>query len=281
MASELGEVVSPPPSLYLTDSSGNPIDADSTPTWSVVLPDGTAGVSPGVLHGGTGDYYVNYLTTQVDMHLHTWTALVGGNVVKFGPDMFMVRNPALAPAIGLVEARRHLRIFSIDPARDEEIRDFTDAATVLCENHTGRTYRRQTVTETFDGGRPTLALSYSPVASVTTVTESGTARTSADWVLNARSGLLTRGTTAGASCWQSGLQNVVVAYVVGGPGAVSAAARQAVKVTLSHLWSTQRGGTDLPRTVGSDGEYSTNSPPWSLPRQAEQLLDGDIGAGFA
>jgi hypothetical protein len=135
------------------------------------------------------------------------------------------------------------------------------------------------ITETHDGGSCVLALRRTPVQSVTTVTESGVTLTSSDWVLDTAAGLLYRGTTAGAIAWRCGVQNVVVLYVVGA-SVPSSTVRQAVKVTLAHLWSTQRGPSNLPRQAGNVDEYAPGTG-WSLPRRAEELLDSQMGPGFA
>lgn len=276
MSVDVGEVITR--RINITDSSGTAVNADSLPTYAITLPDGTAGTPPTVTSGATGEYFVNYLTTVSGPHFDVWTATVGGLTVKFGPDMFLVRAGSPAPLLGLVEARRHLRIPSTDAARDEEIRDFLDAATELCEDHVGRAYRRRTIVEQHDGGRGALLLRLSPVASVTSVAESGTTLTAGDYTLDAAAGVLHRGSTTSSATWACGRQNVSVTYVTavaGSPGRV----RQAVKVTLAHLWRTQRGG-ELPRLAGNEDDYAAGAA-WSLPRAAEELLGPDYAPGFA
>lgn len=277
MSSDLGEIVIRTVQLY--DSTGVAVDADSLPTWAVTLPDASAGTPPTVLHGATGEYFVNYTTVQAGAHLDVWTATVGGLAVRFGPDVFHVRPSSPGPLLSLAEAKRHLRITSVDVARDEELRDFVDAATELCEDFTNRSYRRQTIVESHDGGKCGLLLRRTPVQSVTTVVESGGAVTSTGWVLDANAGTLTRGTTMATWQWIPGKQNVTVTYVTG-VAVISPTVRQAVKVTLAHLWATQRGSS-MPPPRGGDAEYATNSPGWSLPRRAEQLLGNDLATGFA
>lgn len=277
MATDLGEVVAR--TLLVRNSSGTLVDADANPTWAVTLPDGTAGTPPAVGHPSTGAYTVDYLTVQAGLHADIWTATVAGLVRKEGPDAFLVRAATPGPLLGLAEAKQQLRITSVDTARDEELREYIEAATVLCEDHVGRSFRRQQVTETHDGGGCVLALRRTPVQSVTTVTESGTTLTASDWVLDANAGLLYRGTTAAAIAWRYGVQNIIASYIAGA-SAPTSTVRQAVRVTLAHLWSTQRGPSNLPRQSGSVDEYAPGTA-WSLPRRAEELLDGQIGPGFA
>lgn len=278
MAVDLGEAITR--RINITDSTGAPIDADSTPTYAITLPDGTTGTPPVVTHGATGEYYVNFTTAQAGLHSDLWTATVVTLPLRFGPDTFLVRPGSPAPLLGLAEARSHLGITGVNAERDEQLREFVEAATELCEDHCYRVFRRRTVVETHDGGWPALVLRHTPVQSITGVTENGVALTSADWTLDAASGLLYRGTTTATRCWAPGVQNIVVTDVVGAT-APSSRVRQAVRVTLKHLWDTQRGGSGLPRQAGSAGEYVTAGAPmpWSLPRRAEELLVADLAPG--
>ena len=278
MSYEVGEVVTRP--IAVADSTGTAVDADTTPTYAVTLPDGSAGTPPSVQHGSTGTYWVEFIPALAGLHADVWTVLVGGKVVKFGPDVFNVRSASPTPIIGLAEARRHLRITSSDPDRDEELRDFIDAVMELIEAHTGRTYRRTTVTESHDGGKTGILLWRSPAQSIVSVTENGAAVSSTGYVLKTSAGVLYRGTTVAQWPWLPGIENITVTYVVV-PAVVSAKVRHAAKVALTHLWTFQRGGSNMPRQVGSDGGYAAGSPPWSLPREVEQLLDDDMAAGFA
>jgi hypothetical protein len=279
VSADLGEVIVR--SVQFTDANGNPIAPDAPPTYTVTLPDGTAGVSPSVIAGGTGEYYVNYVTTTPGLHLDFWTGSISGLVSKFAPDSFNVRSTAIGSVISLAEVRRHLRIYSSDPERDEELRDFLDTVIELCEAHTNRTYRRQVVTESHDGGKTGVLLFKSPVQSITSVTENGSTVAASGWFPKLSAGVLYRGTPVAPFRWLPGIENVTVTYVAGAP-VVSAKVRQAVKVALAHLWAMQRGGSGLPGIVTNDGtEYSTNAPAWSLPREVEQLLDDDIAPGFA
>lgn len=281
MAVDLGESVTR--SVNLTNA-GTPIDADSLPTYAITLPDGTAGTPPTVTHGVTGEYFVEYLTTVAGMHSDIWTAVIGGKTRKFGPDPFHVRPTSPAPLLGLAEARTICGL-GVDVSRDERIRELLEAATELCEDHTGRSYRRQTIVETHDGGKAALLLRRSPVQSITTVVEAGLTLTAAQYVPQLSAGMLYRGTTAGATYWQSGVQNIVVTYVVGA-SIVSARVRQAIRVTLQHLWSTQGGASGSPRratgtSVSSVAPNASGVTSYSLPWAAEQELAADLDGGFA
>lgn len=273
---DVGEAITR--TVQLSNAAGVAVDADTLPTYAVTLPDGSAGVAPAVTHGATGEYFVNYTTTVSGPHFDTWTATVAGLPVRFGPDMFRVRAGTAPPLLGLAEARTLLGIGS-DPARDERVREYVEAATELCEDHAGRAFRRRTVVEAHDGGRDVLRLRITPVQSITTVTESGTSVAGSGWFLDAF-GLLFRGTTAGVWAWQSGVRNVTVTYVAG-MTAPKARTVQAVRVTLQHLWSTQGGASGGPRrSTGTNVSEYAPGAAWSLPRAAEELLAPDMMPGI-
>lgn len=281
MATDLGESVTL--SVNLTNA-GTPVDADSLPTFAITLPDGTAGTPPTVTHGVTGEYLVEFLTTVEGMHSFIWTAVIGGKTRKFGPDTFHVRSGTLAPIIGLAEARQICGL-GVDVSRDEKLREALETATELCEDFTGRCYRRRTVVESYDGGKTGLILRKTPVQSITSVTENGGTVSSTGYVLDSNAGILYRGTTAGSSSWTSGAQNITVTYVAGA-SIVSARVRQAVRVTLLHVWSTQTGASGSPRR-GTGSSVSAAAPNasgvtgYSLPWAAEQELGADVSGGFA
>ena len=275
MSADLGEVIVR--SVQLTDATGVAVDADSLPTWSVVLPDGTAGISPTVTHGATGEYYVNYPTVQAGLNADIWTATVSTLPVKVGPDTFHVRPASPAPLLGMAECRTVLGL-GLDTSRDEMVREYLEAATELIEDHVGQSYRRRTIVETHDGGRVALLLRRGPVQSITSVTENGASIPSTAWVLDTSADLLYRGTILAPFPWITGTQNVVVTFVTGA-ASVSARVRQACRVTLQHIWATQGGASGSPNrsTAMSLDEYAPGGTGWSLPRAAEELLAKDRG----
>lgn len=278
MAVDVGEAITR--RITITRADGSAIDADALPTYAITLPDGTAGTPPTVTHGVTGEYLATFTPAVPGMHSDTWTATVLGLVAKFGPDSFHVRAGSPSPLLGLAEARRVVGLGS-DPGRDETLRDYLDAATELIEDHCGKAFRRRTVVETFDGGRRALVLRLGPVRSITTVVEGGTTVTAGGYVANLAAGLLYRGSTSSAGTWAAGTQNIAVTYVAG-PGTSEARIRQACRVTLQHLWSTQGGASGRP--ARSTGVSVSDYPPgsgWSLPRAAEELLESESVGGFA
>ena len=262
MATDLGEYVVR--SIVLTDANGVAVDADALPTYTVTLPDGTAGIPPTVLHGVVGEYYVNYLPTQAGRLEDVFTATVAGLTVKFGPDTFHVRAATGAPIVSLADIRRHIGLTAPDPVRDEQLRDFIESATSMVEKRTTKVYRRQTVVETYNGGVLQLALRTLPVISVTSIAQNGVNVT--DYVLDPVAGLISRGTIYASQWWLPGLQNVTVTYVAGATS-VPVAVQGTVKELVRYLWDSQRGGSGLPRQNGAD-EFD--------PRNVESILRDNL-----
>lgn len=233
MAWDIGDTITR--SVSLTTTGGTAVDADSTPTWTVTLPDGTAGVSPTVQHGGVGDYYVAYSAAVAGQHTDRWTATISGVPVVIG-GAFRVRSGA--PLIDLVEARALLGL-GVDPIRDEALRDDLDAASAVVERASGRTWRRLAVIETHRQGPYTaVVLRRAPVMAVATVTAAGIAQ--ASWTFDADAGILY---SASGTSWAG---PVVVTYTAGTavvPDDVLAACRLVVR----QLWARHGGPSGAPR----------------------------------
>jgi uncharacterized phiE125 gp8 family phage protein len=270
MAYDLGDTATP--SIEIRDAAGTLANGGAV-TATITLPDGTT--APGgqviVTNPSTGLYRASYVTLMIGLHTIRW--IVTGANSGTHTDAFDVDGPERASVISIPDVKRYLRIAVADAARDDELRGVLEAATTLCEDYTGRTYRRTTYTETYNGGRCAIALRRTPVQSITTVSEFGVPVI--DYVVDTNSGILYRGTQQSPSYWQEGRQNVTVNYVAGNP-TVSARATEAVLVTTAHLWDTRRGGSNLPQQTGA-----ISDPPWALPRRAQQLLDADRAPGFA
>jgi uncharacterized phiE125 gp8 family phage protein len=278
VATDFGEIAVR--SVQFTNGAGVAVDVDGVglPTYSVTLPDLTAGTPPTVQHGALGEYWVNFISPQSGRLEDSWTGTVGGLTVKFGPDTFTVRPAAPGPIVSLADVRRHLRIRDLNPDRDELLRDYLDAATELCEDHTSRTYRRQTVVEAYSGGGCGLLLRSLPAQSITAVVESGISLTASDYTLAPATGILYRGTTAGGRTWRDGIENITVTYVAGATS-VKAKVRLAVLELVRHLWDPQRGGAGLPRQAGAGDQWDPREG-YAIPARVEELLDSDMGPAF-
>ena len=268
MTYDLGSVVAL--GIELRDGDGTLADA-TTVSCLFGLPDGTTATGS-VLHPSTGSYTVDYTPTQSGRHTVRWVA-TGSNAAAF-TDTFDVRDSADVPVVSLAEAKSHLNITVA--THDDDLRRFLDVATDVCESYAGRSFRRRTVTaETHDGGSPTLLLRWTPVISVTTVTDDGTAVT--DYLLEPESGVLWRDDD-GLLTWAGSRRGVTVAYVAG-YASPPADVQQAVLETLRHLWTTQRGTMSGRNPLAGD-EYA-NGTGWSLPRRVTELLEPYRMVGIA
>ncbi len=251
-------------STSVVDLSGAAANV-STMTLTVTLPDGTTSVvSPVTVSATTGSYTYDFTPSQSGRHAVRWTGT--GSVLWAFTDVFDVRDYADLPVVGLTDAKAHLGITST--ASDDELRRFLDAATDMCESYAGRSLRRRTVTaETHDGGSESVLLCWTPVISVTSVTDDGTAV--ADYVLESDSGVLWRDELTGTP-WTTGRRVVSVTYVAG-YAAPPADVQQAVLEALRHLWTTQRGAMGGRNPFAGD-EYAQGTG-WSLPRRVVELLE--------
>jgi hypothetical protein len=216
MPVDLGDSVTR--SINLTNTAGVPVAADSTPTYAITKPDGTAGTPPSVQTGVTGEYYVVYPTATLiaGLYRELWTAIVGGVTITL-PRVFVVEDPLNPPFVGTDEALAHLRANNVisGPVDLEQLRWLCMVASDSVERDLGIEISRRTVTEVYDGGEYVVLLRSSPVISITSVTESGSLLTVADWTADIKNGILWRGAAASPRCFLWGRQNVIVVYVVG------------------------------------------------------------------
>lgn len=262
---DLGDPL-PDLSVNVYDSSGALADATSV-TLTITLPDGTTS-SPAVSHPSTGVYSATYFSVQSGRHVASWVAS-GSNASAFRT----VYN--VADSLGGLVVLSDMQAFlgASAASSQDDVRACILVASDAVEKYTGRKWRRQTVTETYDGGRTALNLRSTPVLSVTSVTESGSTVTSGNYVLDAQAGLLHRGTTAGTWPWMPGVQNVTVTYVVGQSN-VPDPIVYACKQVVSTLWAERNSG-------GKRSQPDDYAGPTDLiPRPVRMLLDPYRAPGF-
>lgn len=170
MPIDLGDSVTR--SINLTSSAGVAVDADSLPTYAVTLPDGTAGTSPTVQHGVTGEYYLVYPTVQSGLHQELWTAIVAGVTVVIRRN-FTVEQ-ASTSFIDTDEALAGLRAVGIivKPSDLEELRLLCGVACDAVERDLGRAIARRVVVEDYSITHP-VVLRQAPVISIMTVSVDG------------------------------------------------------------------------------------------------------------
>jgi hypothetical protein len=122
----------------------------------------------------------------------------------------------------------------------EELRSMCAAATSAVQNDLHRVLIRTVVTETHDGGCSAIFLRKTPVSSITSVTETGTAlATTGQYVVNGRLGILYRGSQQAPYRFDGGLQNIEVTYVAE-PEELPEFVRKVVKNTVIKMWQASR-----------------------------------------
>lgn len=238
MSSDIGEAVER--AVTLRTTAGQPVNADSVPTWSVVLPDGSPGTAPAVSQTGVGAYRVLYTPpAAAGMYTDAWSAVLDGSPVRF-TDTFRVRGTSARPLLSLAEARGVIGV-PPDPGRDEELRDLVEAASAVVEDRTGQRWRRMVVTaETHAGDRGTVLLRHLPVTEIIEVRRGTTPLSPSAYQLTAASGVL-RLSGAGS------LSTAIEVDYVAGAAAAPADVIEAVRLRLRALWRHRSGASGSPR----------------------------------
>lgn len=153
-----------PLTFPLTDASGNPQQAVSTPpVCTVTLPDLTT-QTPAVTYAGS-QYTATGPSPQAGHYLVSWSctdATYPGGMT----DSYNVSGASELSILSLAESRRTLRIDPSDTSEDDFIRDFSPAVTAVVEWYCGPVLQ-QAVTERLPAGGLTIQLSKPPVLGLT------------------------------------------------------------------------------------------------------------------
>lgn len=245
-------------------------------TLTVTLPDGST-VTPDVPNPAvTGKVVVDYPTTAAGRHV--WRLVTSGPVTA-SADIFEVLPADAGQIVSLRDAKEHLNIPLDRTEDDRELLGFLVAVTAVVENHVGAVLRREE-SAAFDGGLDSVVLPVTPILSVTSVTESGTAVDASGYSLDAASGVMRRMADSRPTRWRAGIGNVVVDYVVGRTS-VAANVSRAALIILKHMWETQRnaggGRPGLASEVADPATYMVNPSSFTIPYRALELL----GARFS
>jgi hypothetical protein len=252
------------------DADGTLTDPASA-TLTVTLPDGST-VTPTVpAPAATGKVVVDYPTTMAGRHV--WRLVTSGPVTA-SADMFEVLPADAGQIVSMRDAKEHLNIPLDRTDDDRELLGFLVAVTAVVENHIGAVLRAEQTT-TFDGGLDSIVLPVTPILSVTSVTESGTAVDASGYSLDAASGVMRRLSGGRPIGWRAGIGNVVVDYVVGRTS-VAANVSRAALIILKHMWETQRnaggGRPGLASEVSDPATYVVNPSSFAIPYRALELL---------
>lgn len=268
MTIHVGDVL-PDFGFTISDNATGALADPASFTVALTAPDGTTPTVTAT-NVGTGLRTVTHAATMAGRYRAVGTAVGNG---CDGVSVLVWDVEAVSPGgiISLSDAQSFLG--APRDAEAPQVQACIDAASDVVENYCGRVWRLQTVTEFYDGGKSALNLRSTPVASITTVTESGTTVASTGYVLDANSGQLYRGTTAGAQDWSPGVQNVTVTYVAGA-SSIPEPVTHATKQVLRLLW-TERNGSSA-RAASDD--YA--GPADLIPRPARLMLDPYRAPGF-
>lgn len=256
------------------DANGDPLDA-VTVQLVVTRPDGTtagtytlAGTT--VAHPAPGTYTRDEPATAPGLWTGVWTSTSpAGSYVE----AFHVEDQ-LGPLVSLAEVKNHLKITAAQ--HDELLSWFAAVASDVCEQYTGRAWRRRTVVDRITGGHSALLLTHAPVVSITSITDNGAAVDASTYALDDRAGVIYRN----AGLWGSyPTLGITVTYVAGDADQLPPRTRHGVLEMVRHLWESQRGGTGAPRQ-GQNDTWSTLMG-FSVPRRVAELWDLDRLPGFA
>lgn len=182
---------------------------------TVTLPDGTT-ATPTVTNPSTGKYVGSYQTSPsspLGRYLGHWVLSFAGGAV----DTYDETIDVVSTFVTVDEALDHLRaagVITTEPDLDY-LEWLCSVATDAVERDLGRNYVRKTVVEVHSGGSDRLVLRRTPVLSVTSVSESGSALTGSDYVMDPEMPILYRGSMTSARRFSPGRLNVTVTYVVG------------------------------------------------------------------
>jgi hypothetical protein len=200
-------------------------------------------------------------------------------------------------SLTVVEAASSYDLTTLDIAKEEldigdarsdgMLKRWISETSILLAASCNRTFGLETVVETFRGRRGSLRLSRYPVAELTSVTDSGDTDVTADFVLDAESGLLRRSGLPNNWferdldwAWSQGwTYNDTTVHYSGGyalPDDAPLPLQQACLTMLKHRWSARTRDPSL-RTIDVPGVISktfwVSSNADGLPPEVQQLLD--------
>lgn len=284
--------------FYVTDDSGNPVDASEAPVLTITLPDQTTATpavndSPAV----TGTYLPAdpYVTTQAGHHLWAWT--VAGTYPAAYVDSFEVRPSPDPTIVSLAEARDILHLPATETSEDQAIRGYSQAVTEWIEYVCGPVVTRQ-VTEVVRAQGRVLILSNPPVR-----TDMGTTLDASD----RRDGSTTNGIVSITPVLSYGFMYDLDQLLVDGPRGIVRhlagfpffysgdpysqfktiywAGRKVIpwgiyeasKIALKHVYGVNRGGMAGSGSAAADEEVTETGFGFSVPNRAVELLTPHSG----
>lgn len=233
-------------------------------TVTVTLPDGTT-ASPTASESGTGQYRVDYPTSQAGRHVIRWQFTSPADAYT---DSFDVREATPPGILSLADAKQYLRLTST--TEDDELRSWIESITAGIEGTCGPVIVR-TVTERVDFRRAsTIALRANPVielVSVASLLSGDSGYDTGELDVDPGTGVVRRldgGMLVGPLVFTTRVGRLVV------PASLTAAAR----IILRHLWQTRQGPQ---RPQLGTGDFDVNEPAqgfgYAIPNRALQLME--------
>ena len=282
MARWVGEVFTI--TQLVTDPNGNLTDATSVSV-TLHLPDGTTSGPFAMTHAGLGTY--TYAYTSVQAGMHTAVCVATGGTAPLEPLDFYV-YPIAQGLVSLEETRSYLRISPAKlPTYRTRLLQWIQASRVLIEDIVG-SLTLNTFDEWYDGGAPSIMLLESPIASITSVTETfganvvrtltlqqidGVSPVNAyGYTADYDTGQLIRRVTGVAAPFALGRRNIHVVYVAGEPGVWRENIRLANLETLRVWWLASQDGNDPQPLSGGGYDEPAAALVGELPPRARQML---------
>lgn len=244
-------------STTVLDVTGAP--ASATTVLTMTSPAGIVS-TPTVVNAGTGSYYADVTFDEPGDWLRVWST--SGAVVSTDADQIHVIAPTLR-IVGLAEVKEHGNITRTDS--DRELLDFIGTAQQIIESLVGVTVP-QTVTETVYDASQVLWLHYSPVLSVTSVTEYGTPVDPSLYTVDLFTGTITR---TDRRNWYGAATSAVTYVYRAGRTPIPEGIRWAAKELTISLWRStqaQRGGRGR-------GETPDTPTGYALPNRVKEALE--------
>lgn len=264
---EIGQTVTVGIKVY--DSTGTLANlGGGNPTCTVTKPDGSTTAAT-VTTTGTGLYQGSLTGTLFGRYRFTFTGSgtnSGGTPWTDVADVFPA-DPRFI--ISLSDVKSGLNMPSTVSVNDDELRLYIAAATMVIENIAGPVLQA-TLVEKYDGGRTSINLRHVPIAGVTTITEWGVTLSSAnDYIVNTKSGVVTRVIGINDFPFRYGTQQIVITYTVGGSSLnpnVLLAARELVR----YWWQWgQQGQAGRGRSPGTNDVVAAG---YAVPNRVMELL---------
>lgn len=253
------------------DEDGGVLADPASVTLTITLPDGTE-VAGTVTNPAVGKYACDYATSSsspAGRYVGRWLGTFPGGAPAAYVETFDVGDSLVT----VDEAIAHLRAAGILTTEDDldQLQWLTFVASEAVEFDLDRVMLPRTVVETHDGGG-SIVLRKSPVISITSISESGTALTTSDYLVNTDAGILYRGSNYAARAFLAGFQNVVVTYRAGylnPPRVVRKVALNAVQ----GMWQTsQQANHPALDEFAADAVFSATGQLTPLERAAYEAL---------